>query len=315
MAKAKSDKNLVVESEDSKGNKVTVMVRTPVAKDKNGAQLQYLKSFRQALENGAILKQKLDDHLKEQGIWDDAKQKRYEQILKTINDGERQLQKGGIKLEEAKDIAFSMKEARLEFRSLVAERTVMDTTTAESQADNASFDYLASLCIVDTNKGEPIFSNMDEYQNNGDEPYVAAAAAKLAEKLYQLDPDYDKGLPENEFLVHYKFADKELRLINDEGRFIDEDGRLVNEEGRYVDKDDNLVDVDGNIVDEDGKYVVEFSPFLDDGGKPVVLEEEVADSEEAVEEPQEEEEETATKKPAPKKKKASEAVKAETSEN
>ena len=146
MAKAKSDKNLVVESEDSKGNKVTVMVRTPVAKDKNGAQLQYLKSFRQALENGAILKQKLDDHLKEQGIWDDAKQKRYEQILKTINDGERQLQKGGIKLEEAKDIAFSMKEARLEFRSLGAERTVMDTNTAESQADNASFDYLASLC-------------------------------------------------------------------------------------------------------------------------------------------------------------------------
>ncbi|MAF24048.1 hypothetical protein CL634_00465 [bacterium] len=303
-------KRETVESEDSNGNKVTVVVRPPTAKDKNGAQLQYLKSFRQALESGAILKQKLDDHLQEQGVWDEAKQKEYEKVLKTINEGERKLQKGGIKLEEAKDLAFSMKEARLEFRALIAERSVMDANTAESQADNASFDYLASVCIIDS-KNQPIFSSLEEYQDNGDEPYVAAAAGKLAEKLYKLDPNYDKGLPENEFLVKYKFADEELRLINKDGSLVDDEGRFVNEEGRFVDEEGNFVDAEGNPVTEEGKYNSEFSPFLDDDGNPIV---ETEEEPEVTGDISEDEEEVAKKAVPKKKKKVAEKVEAEASE-
>ena len=295
-----------IESKDSKGDKKVVVVRPPTAKDKNQAQLQYLKAFRQALENGAILKQKLDDHLKEQGIWDEAKQKQYEEIVTDINDGERKLQKGGIKLQEAKEIAFKMKTARLQFRSLVAERTVMDNNTAESQADNSSFDYLASVCIIDTKKGEPIFSNMDEYRENGDEPYVAEAAAELASKLYQLDPNYDKGLPENAFLVKYKFADEELRLINKEGKLVDEDGKLVNEDGRYINEEGQLIDRDGVPVDEEGNYKQDFSPFLDDNDNPIIMKEET-EKEEA-----KETEGVATGK---KKKKAVQAVETEVSDS
>jgi hypothetical protein len=301
----KPEARTTIESKDSKGDKKTVVVRPPTSKDKNQAQLEYLKAFRQALENGAILKQKLDDHLQEQGIWDEAKQKQYEEIVKTINDGERQLQKGGIKLQEAKEIAFKMKTARLEFRSLVAERTVMDTNTAESQADNSSFDYLASVCIIDVKKGDPIFGNMDEYRDNGDEPYVAEAAAELASKLYKLDPNYDKGLPENEFLVKYKFADKELRLIDKEGKLVDEDGKLVNEDGRYINEEGQLIDRDGIPVDEEGNYQQDFSPFLDDNDKPIVIEEKTKETKGDAEE-------DSTGK---KKKKAVRAVEAEVSDS
>lgn len=302
---AKPEARTTIESKDSKGDKKTVVVRPPTSKDKNQAQLEYLKAFRQALENGAILKQKLDDHLQEQGIWDETKQKQYEEIVKTINDGERQLQKGGIKLQEAKEIAFKMKTARLEFRSLVAERTVMDTNTAESQADNSSFDYLASVCIIDVKKGEPIFGNMDEYRDNGDEPYVAEAAAELASKLYKLDPNYDKGLPENEFLVKYKFADEELRLIDKEGKLVDEDGKLVNEDGRYINEEGQLIDRDGVPVDEEGNYQQDFSPFLDDNDKPIVMEEKTKETKGDTEE-------DSTGK---KKKKAVRAVEAEVSDS
>jgi len=297
-----------IESKDSNGNKKTVVVRPPTSKDKNQAQLEYLKAFRQALENGAILKQKLDDHLQEQGIWDEAKQKQYEDIVTTINDGERRLQKGGIKLQEAKEIALEMKTARLEFRSLVAERTVMDTNTAESQADNSSFDYLASVCIIDAKKGEPIFGDIHEYRDNGDEPYVAEAAGELASKLYKLDPNYDKGLPENEFLVKYKFADEELRLINKEGSFVDTDGKLVNKDGRYIDEKGNLIDKDGIPVDEEGKYQQEFSPFLDENDKPVVMKEEKAEDAKEVED-------AAKDSVSKKKKKAVRAVETEISDS
>ena len=269
---AKSDK-VKVESTDADGNKKVVAVRSPTPKDRNEAQLHYLKSFRTSLENGAILRQKLEDYLREQGIWDDEKQKKYESIISEISEGERKLSTGGIKLSEARDVAIAMRQSRFEFRELVAERTSMDTNTAESRADNASFDYLVSVCVLDPDTSKPIFSNVDEYQENADQPFLAEAAGKLAEKLYQLDPDYDKSLPENVFLTKYKFADDDLRLINKDGQMVDLDGKLVNKDGRYIDTEGNLIDKDGNPVDEEGNPNVDFSPFLDDDGKPVVLEE------------------------------------------
>ena len=54
---------------------------------------------------------------------------------------------------------------------------------------------------------------------------------------------------------------------SEKGRLIDENGRFINEQGKFVDKD-------GNLVDDKGDYVVEFSPFLDDSGKPIILEKE-----------------------------------------
>ena len=270
---AKSDKKVKIESTDADGKKKVVAVRSPTPKDRNEAQLHYLKAFRTSLESGAILRQKLEDYLREQGIWDDEKQKRYESIINDISDGERKLSSGGIKLSEARDVAISMRQSRFEFRELVAERTGMDTNTAESRADNASFDYLVSVCVVDPDTSKPIFANVDEYQENADQPFMAEAAGKLAERLYQLDPDYDKSLPENVFLTKYKFADDDLRLINKDGQMVDLDGKLVNKDGRYIDTEGNLIDKDGNPVDEEGNLVVDFSPFLDDDGKPVVLEE------------------------------------------
>ena len=180
---------------------------------------------------------------------------------------------GGIKLAEAKDIALSMRDARNEFRVLVAERTSMDANTAEAQADNASFNYLVYSCIVDPDNGKRVFNSLDDYEENADEPFAAKAAAALADKLYQLDPDYEKGLPENKFLVEYKFADEKLRLLNKEGKLVDEEGRLLNEDGRFINDDGQLIDIDGNLVDEEGEFIADFVPFLDDDGKPVVLEE------------------------------------------
>ena len=274
MAKNKFKGRVNVDSVDKNGDKKVVAVVDPTAKDRNEAQLHYLKAFRKALENGAILRQKLEDYLRDQKIWDEEKETRYSEIVKEIAEGERQLSKGGIKLIEAKDIALNMRDCRNEFRVLVSERTSMDANTAEAQADNASFNYLVYSCTVDPNSGKQIFDSLDDYEENADEPFAARAAATLADKLYQLDPDYEKGLPENKFLIQYKFADNKLRLLNNDGKLVDEDGRLLNDDGRYINEDGNLIDVDGNLVDEEGEFVADFVPFTDDDGKPIVLEEE-----------------------------------------
>ena len=51
----------------------------------------------------------------------------------------------------------------------------------------------------------------------------------------------------------------------------------MDENGRYVDDQGNFVDKFGNRVDKDGEYVVEAQPFLDDDGKPVIIDEDKKD--------------------------------------
>jgi hypothetical protein len=114
---------------------------------------------------------------------------------------------------------------------------------------------------------------MEDYLNRSTESVALMAAQNLANMLYGLDNDYESNLPENKFLKKYKFVDEKLRLVDKKGRLIDNEGRLIDESGRYVDENGSFVDKFGNKVDADGEYIVEQQPFLDDDGKPIIIEE------------------------------------------
>lgn len=287
MKMAKSRKK--IESNDADGNKKILYLIDPDAKINKEAQLAYNRAFRDALQSGAILRQKLDDVLRDQEIWDDKKQARYNEILKTLNDNEKAIKKGGIKLSEAREIAEEMAVVRAEFRALIAERSSMDGNTAEGQADNARFNFLVYACTKDL-KNQPVFSSVDDYEENATEPYALEAAKQLAEKMYGLDANYENTLPENEFLINYGFVNDNLQYIDSEGRLTTADGQHVSEDGRLIEWQEDgsfiYIDGDGNKLTEDGEYDVEFSPFLDDDGKPV--EKAVSESEEVSEEASEE---------------------------
>ena len=291
MAKSK---RLEINSVDLDGEKKKVFLQIPASEENKEAQLAYNKAFKEALQSGAILRQKLQRVMNEQGIWDDEKETQYQAILRDLNEGEKRLSRGGISLAEARQLAIDMRRRRVEFRSLIAERSSMDSNTAEGQADNERFSHLVYVCLKNAS-GKRLFKSKDEYEDNANQPYVIEAAGQLAEKLYGLDPDYDKNLPENKFLEAYKFSDNATRLINKDGHLIDIDNqgveRLIDENGRFVayDEEDKsyFVDKDGEKLNEDGDYEGGFTPFLDDQGKPVEVpseeEEEEVIEEEAVE--------------------------------
>ena len=295
MAKAKN--RFKVESEDLKGNKKVVFFKLPDTQITKEGQLAYNKAFREALQSGAILRQRLSQVMTEQGLWDEQKEAEYIKVLEDISDLEKTLQKGGISLSDARHIAIEMRQKRAEFRALIAERSSMDNNTAEGQADNERFSHLVYKCLLDE-KGKALFTSKEHYESFAAEPYVTSAASQLAEKLYGLDPNYESNLPENKFLTDYKLADESLRLVNEEGHLIviDDEGneRLIDENGRYVAYEDSgekyFIDGDGERVSEEGEYEIEFSPFLDDSGTPIVLEKETEEPEE-----EEEKEEAVTK--------------------
>lgn len=258
---------------DVNGKNATFLVRSPALQDQREATKVYNQTFSEALKARAVVRAKLDDVLMEQGLWDVNKQAQFTKYQSDILEGERKLAKGGIPLNEAKQIALNMRKTRSDLRDLIAVKTNLDTHTAEGQADNARFNYLVSACTVYNDSKEPYFKGYEDYLNRSSDPIAITAAQHLASMLYGLDDDYETKLPENKFLKQYKFVDDQLRLVNKEGKLVDEKGRLIDENGRFINETGQFVDKDGNLVDVDGDYVVEFKPFLDDEGKPVVLEE------------------------------------------
>lgn len=259
------------------GKLTKFLIKSPSLGDQREAQKVYNQAFSDAVKSGCIVRARLDDLLKEQGLWDDTKQAKFNTLQQQLVDYEKSLAKGGISLKAAKGIAIKMKDLREEIRDLISVRTNLDNHTAEGQADNARFNYLISSSLVYSDSKEKFFKSYEEYLSRAAEPVAIKAAQVLANMLYGLDNDYEKKLPENKFLIKYKFVDEKLRLINENGKLVDEEGRLIDTSGRFINDDGKYVDKDGNLVDENGDFVTDFKPFTDDNGNPI-LEEETKDA-------------------------------------
>ena len=216
---------------DSK--EVELCVIRPNVKQRQEGQKTYNKAFRDAVESGAILRAKVNTVMRDQNLWDDNKEAQYKKLVEKINSNERKIKSGGIKLSEAKDLALQMRKDRSELRTLTSERSSLDSNTAEGQADNAQFNYWVSACTVYSDTGKTYYASYEDYLNRDDDPVTSPAASNLALMLYNLDPDYEKKLPENEFLKKYNFVDQDLNLVNKNGHRVDSEGRLVASESDY----------------------------------------------------------------------------------
>ena len=251
-----------------------ILAKTPSLNDQREAQKVYNQAFTDAIKSKSVVRAKLDDLLKDQGLWSDEKQAQFSLLQKDILEGEKRLAKGGFSVNEAKDLAISIKAKRDEIRDLISVRTSLDNHSAEGQADNARFNYLVSVCVVYNDTKELVFKDMEDYLNRSTDEVSILGAQNLANMLYGLDNDYESNLPENKFLKKYKFVDDQLRLVDKKGRLIDAEGKLIDSDNRFIDEEGNFVDKFGNRVDKNGDYVVEQEPFLDENGKPIILDEE-----------------------------------------
>ena len=95
MEKSKDDTEREVDSKDHDDNPVTVIVKKPTPQNYRDSQIAYNKAFREALDAGAFLRQKLNDHMRDQGVWDDKKQQQYEKFVNDISEKE-DLLKGAV---------------------------------------------------------------------------------------------------------------------------------------------------------------------------------------------------------------------------
>ena len=261
-------------------NGIKYAVTRPTVKQQQEANKLRSKTFNEALRNGDLLRYQLDSELRKRGDWNDDREAGYQSLRKEVLDYELALKKGGIKLSRAKELALEMADKREEMVGMLSSRTELDNNTCEGQADSARFNCLFAVCLVYEETGEKYFPG-------GLEEYTAAAnddvAVKGATEFYYLisgTENLDDTLPENTFLKKFNFTDEQNRLIDTDGRLITRDGKHIDKEGRYIRWNDDgssvFVDSEGKELNDEGEYDVETSPFLDEDGKPIVLESEKA---------------------------------------
>jgi hypothetical protein len=254
------------------GQKVNLAVLRPNHRVQQKSQQIHNKAFREAVESGAIVRARIEAVMREQKLWDDAKQANYEQVMGSLLDAEKKLAKGGIKLKEARDVAVQMRRDRVQLRFLSSDRNQLDQNTAEAQAENARFNFLVSACTVFADTGKSYYQDFDDYQARESDPVAALAANALGKMIYGLEDNFEHKLPENKFLVQYGFADEKLHLIDPKTKhLVDDRGRAVDDKGRLVNDKGELVDAEGNLLTEEGDYKFEFTPFLDEEDKPVTV--------------------------------------------
>ena len=213
------------------GTKVEIYVRKPTNGELTRAEKVRVKQWSKFKSDPDIMsKVQLKRYLEERKIWDKGKQKESSALEKSIAELQDKLSRPGkrkVKMSEARNIAIELRKKRVEYRDLISEKIELESNTTESLADNARFDYLVTCCTFYKDSDEKVYNNSGDYESDStDTAFVAASA--LGQLLYNLNDSFEASLPENEFLVNQKLADKEnLALIDFDGNYVDEDFNVI----------------------------------------------------------------------------------------
>jgi hypothetical protein len=255
MAK-KDEKRFTFENKD-------YVIRPISASSAVEAQKVYNRTFKRAIEEGAILKKSLEDHMRRQGLWDDAKQEEYENLLKKSADIEYKIKTGEYKkASQLREKGIELKRLRNELSSLLLVRNSMDSNTADGQADNERFFYLITACVYDYETQKPVYTSLDDYHEKSETELALKCASEFANYAYGLEENFEDSLIENRLLKKLGLLNDKGQLTNKHGQRVDLDGNLLNEEGSRIDKDGNRIDINNNPVIDDS--VIDNLQFEDD---------------------------------------------------
>ena len=232
------------------------------------------KLFTQLFESGTMLRQQFDTHLKDRNIWNEKLQAEYDAVQSEVIEKTQRLERGGIKLSEARDLAIEISEQRQQLVSMLVDRSDIDNLTCEGQADNERFNFLFANCLVYNDTEEKVYPDgLEGYMKNTSTDVAVKGATEFYYLMSNSD-SLDDQLPENRFLKKFNFVDDDMRFLErGTDRLITKEGKYIDENGFYIAYNDDgttyHVDTDGNQVEDRVSSEDEPLPFLDDDGNPL----------------------------------------------
>lgn len=250
---------------NGKFNDIELKIKTirPTNKVFKDCQKYVQMAFKDALDNGALLKIQAEEELKKRNINVDFSDDDAEKLAKEIKEKEIILLKGRdsfkrLTKKEGRDLALEIRILRSKMNGLGSTSQELFARTAEKRADDEQWQYYIYACTLDANTNRPLFKSFEEFKENQDSQFVLDSTKNFYKNL--LDIDLMARTTEVKWLIEHGFMNKEGQFINSDGKTVDENGRLIDSEGRLVNEAGQFVDIYGNIVDEKGNLVIDQDP-------------------------------------------------------
>lgn len=202
-----------------------------------------------------LLRQELDNYLREAGIWTDVDQTKINNLYADIESLLGQLKKGGQKLSTGREICIKIIDKRKEIVQVTQKRQIFDNVTIEASADNERLDYIVYICTVYAENGEQYWQSFEDMKNDKSSNVYEKAYLEVMKNVFGIDAEYEKSLPENKWLKKYSFINNNLEYTDRKtGEKVDVTGRPVQELEKEIERKIELLQ--GDIVEE--------QPFVDD---------------------------------------------------
>jgi len=187
-------------------NEKNYKVVKPNAKQHSEANKIYTREFNRLLKEGVLM---VHDEMmataKSRGLWSDQKEQEIQEKTKEIHALQDKLDKGGYELDEAREDAKKIQTLRGEIlTSQFVLNGILDNTV-EQQAQSARYDYLASVCIVDSNN-KIYCKSLDDYYNSDDDEVLNIGLVYFA-KMYYGTANIEKSI-DAKFIDDYGLEDK-----------------------------------------------------------------------------------------------------------
>lgn len=249
------------------GKPIGLVVVKPTRKDEQDAEEEKARVYTKLFREKALIAAEVEKAARERNLWDDNRQTNLESISKFLQESEKVVSgrvKGTTK-SEGRKVAIEMRKKRNEQVAIQRDRSALSNQTAESKSENAKFNFVMSRCVRYSETNKPYYKDVDDMFSRESDPAFDKAFKGMMRVYMDMDPDWQKDLPENKFLLKYNYCNDELLLIDPvTKKLVDEDGKFINDQGRWVNEEGHLINANGELVDEDGNIQGETFEFLED---------------------------------------------------
>lgn len=240
---------------------VKLCVRTPLYEDTQEADHVYATTIAELIKSPKnpkpLLRSQLESFLRDNKIWSEDDENKVQKMNKEIDALLQKLRHGGLKLSEGREIAIKVIETRRDILETMNKRRLFDETTIEALAESRRNEFLLFACTINPETGDRYWESFEDFTAiKGSQMYFDVYKNFYA--LLGIDSDFEKRLPETQWLTKYRFVDKDLRFTDRKtGEYVNRAGQKVVEQ----DKEQN------NLIDT----IVEEQPFIDDEtNEPIV---------------------------------------------
>lgn len=246
------------------GKEKKLFVRQPLFDDIEEAEKVQASKIacliRENSKKKLLLRREIDEYLKKNNIWTTEDEQNIDNLQDELNSLLKKISKGGIKKSEGRELAIKVMDKRKEIFQAMNKRQVFEGATIESVAEQDRNDYLIYSCTVDSETGEKYWESFEDMKlDKLSEAYMKASKESIR-VIYNVDPDFEKSLPENKWLKKYGFINDNLEYTDPKtGEKVDKNGVKLSE----IEKKQE----EFNFINENGE-IVEETPFLED--EPVI---------------------------------------------